>query len=83
MSYNTNHIEANSVEVLYLLQLKLYLKIIGIPYLVENTNTSITADFVEAIIKKNYIFNNITIASRPCIIKVSSKSDMAIIWLDI
>ena len=38
---------------------------------------------VEAIIKNNHIFNNIAIASRPRVIKISPKSDIAIIWLDI
>jgi len=38
---------------------------------------------VEDIIKKNYIFNNIVLAFKPHIIKVSPKSDMAIIWVDI
>jgi len=46
-------------------------------------NTPLTSNVVEDIIKKNHIFNNIALASRPCIIKVSSKSDMAIIWVDI
>ena len=46
-------------------------------------NTSLTSDMVEIILKNNYIFNNISIASQPRVIKISSKSDMAIIWLDI
>ena len=76
---NMNYIEADSVEVLWLSQSKSYLKIIGILYFAENTNTPITADVVEAIIKKNHIFNNIALASRSWVIKVSPKSDMAII----
>ena len=56
---NTNHIIAKGVEVPHLPQSKSYFKIIGISYLKENTNTSITADMVEDILKKNYIFNNI------------------------
>jgi len=59
------------------------LKIIDISYLLENTNTPISTDVVESIIKSNYIFNNIVVASKPYIIKVSPNSDMAIIWLDI
>ena len=74
-----NHIEADSVEVLWLSQSKSYLKIIGILYFAENTDTPITADVVEAIIKKNHIFNNIALASRSWVIKVSPKSDIAII----
>jgi len=46
-------------------------------------STSITSNVVEDIIKKNYIFNNIILASKSCIIKVSPKSDMAIVWMDI
>ena len=76
---NTNHIEVNEVKVPCLPQLKLYLKIISISYLVENTNTSISADIVEEIIKSNHIFNNIVIASKSYIIKVSSKSNIVII----
>jgi len=76
---NVNYIKADEVKVPYLPQLKSYLKIIGVPYLVENTNTPITADSVKVIIKSNQIFNNITITSRLCIIKVSPKSDIAII----
>ena len=42
-----------------------------------------SADIVKSIIKSNHIFNNIVIASRPLIIKVSPKSNIAIIWLNI
>jgi len=78
---NANHIEANEIEVLWLSQSKSDLKIINIPYLGENTNIPITSDIVKYIIKKNHIFNNIVL--KPCIIKVSPKLDMAIIWLNI
>jgi len=76
---NANYIEADNIKVPCLPQLKSYLKIIGISYLLKNTNTSIALDVVEAIIKNNHIFNNIAIASRPRVIKISPKSDMAII----
>ena len=76
---NANHIKVDKVKVPYLSQLKLYLKIIDISYLVENTNTFISADIVEEIIKSNYIFNNIVIASRLHIIKISPKSNIVII----
>ena len=78
-----NQIDSENVETPWLLQSKSYLKIIGILYLLENTNTPISADMVEMIIKSNYIFNNITVTFKPRIIKVFSKLDMAIIWLDI
>jgi len=41
------------------------------------------SDMVEDIIKKNYIFDNIVLASRLQVIKVFPKLNMAIIWIDI
>ena len=38
---------------------------------------------VEEIIRGSHIFNNIILASKLCIIKVSPKSDIAIVWMDI
>jgi len=76
---NVNYIKAEGVNVPQLLQFKSYLKITGIPYLREDANTPITSDVVKDIIKKNYIFNNIVLASKPQIIKVFLKSDMDII----
>ena len=73
---NFNHINLDGVNISHLPQLKFYLKIISILYLVENTNIPILLDIVEEIIKNNHIFNNITVASRPHIIKVSSKLDI-------
>ena len=73
----------DGVEVLRLPQSKSYLKIISIPYLQENIITPIILSVVEDVIKKNHIFNNIILISKPCIIKVSPKLDMAIIWIDI
>jgi len=40
-------------------------------------------DVIKTIIKNNYIFNNIIIASRLGVIKISPKLDIAIIWLDL
>jgi len=80
---NTVCIEAKHVELPRLPQSKSYLKIIGILYLSEHTNTHITLDDVERILKSNYIFNDIFLASKSRIIKVFPKSDMSIIWIDI
>ena len=71
------------VQVLRLSQSKSYLKIIEIPYFRNNTNLSITPDIVKSIIKSNHIFNNLSLTSRPRIIKVSSKYNIAIVWIDI
>ena len=56
---------------------------IGISYIRENDNTPITSEVVEKIIKKSHIFNNIVLVSRSYIIKISPRSNMAIIWIDI
>jgi len=76
---NANYIKAKEVEVSYLPQSKSYLKIISISYLGKFTNTSITSEVVQEIIKKIYIFNNITLASKSHVIKVSPKLDISII----
>jgi len=38
---------------------------------------------IESIIKSTHIFNNIRIASKLYVIKISPKSDMSIVWIDI
>jgi len=78
-----NHINSNNVESLRLSQSKLYLKIISLSYLQENIINSMNASVVEKLLKKNHIFNNISLASKPRVIKISLKSNMAIIWIDI
>jgi len=80
---NANQINAESVQAPRLPQSKSYLKIIGLPYLIENMNVPLNSEVVEKILKNNHIFNNILLTSRPRIIKISPKSDMAIVWLDI
>ena len=47
----------------HLSQSKSYLKIIGIPYLVENTNVPINSSYIENIIKNTYFFNNVILVS--------------------
>jgi len=49
---STKHIKVEGIKVLQLSQSNLYLKIIGIPYIRENTNTPITSEIVEEIIKR-------------------------------
>ena len=56
---NTYNIKTNHVESPRLSQSKSFLKIICIPYISESTNTYISTENVEKIIKENHIFNNI------------------------
>ena len=73
----------DQIELPRLPQSKSYLKIVSIPYLSEVTNTYLSSDNVEKILKANRIFNNIVLALKPRVIKVTPKSDISIIWIDI
>ena len=65
-------------------QSKSYLKIISIIYfsngkIQEHLNTS----DVKTVLKQNQIFDDIKLVSRPRVIKVLSRLDMSIVWIDI
>ena len=63
---------------------KSYLKIIGILFFPHaNSQEKLTSNDIKMILKQNNIFDNISLASKPRVIKVSPKSDMSIVWLDI
>ena len=79
-----NDIDTTNIDIPCLLQLKSYLKIIGIPYFPhDNLNEHLIPNEVKDIIKQNQIFDNIVLILKLQIIKVSPKSDMSIIWIDI
>ena len=81
---NSEDINALQVDKPCLPQSKSYLKIIGIPYFSHgNSQDRLTSSDVETILKQNQIFDNINLASKPRVIKVSPKLDMSIIWIDI
>ena len=81
---NSNNINSLQVEELRLPKSKSYLKIIDILYYSHaNSQEKLTSNDIETILKQNHIFDNISLASKPRVIKVSLKSDMAIVWLDI
>ena len=83
--YIKNSLLNNGDQVFFpwLPQSKSYLKIVGIPFLNKQSNICISPEDMEKILKNNHIFNNIVLTSKPRVIKVSPKSDMAIIWIDI
>jgi len=78
---NSNNIDSKAIQSLCLLKSKSYLKIIELPYM--GKNGFITPNSIKSVLKEMHIFNNIILASKPHIIKVSPKSDMVIIWVDI
>jgi len=67
----------------HLPQSKSYLKILGLLYLLKNTNTPINSEIIKNIIKTTHIFNNIKVVLKLHVCKVSPKFNMAIIWIDI
>ena len=82
---NSNDVNSLQVEDTCLPMSKLYLKITGIPYFpyADNHQTKLTLNDIEIILKQNHIFDNISLASKLRVIKVSLKSDMALVWIDI
>ena len=71
--------DAEQVSSPRLLQSKSYLKIIGILYINKKTNSCISSDNIKNVLKNNHLFNDIILASKPRVIKLSPKSNMAII----
>ena len=80
---NLNNVDSSNMMSLRLSQSKSYLKILDILYFVENTNLLLTSNIIEKFIKTTHIFNDVVLASYLYIIKTSSKSDIAVIWIDI
>jgi len=81
---NSNDINSLQVEDARLSMSKSYLKITGIPYYpYSDHQTKLTSNDIEHILKQNHIFGNISLASKLRVIKVSPKSDMALVWIDI
>ena len=78
-----NNMDLENMSCHWLPHSKSYFKILGVLYLLENTNVLITSEVIEEVIKNIYIFNNIVLASCSHIIKASPKSDMAVIWVNI
>jgi len=81
---SSNDINSLQVEEPCLPKSKSYLKIIGILFFPHaNSQEKLSSNDIETTLKQNHIFNNISLASKPRVIKVSLKSDMAIVWIDI
>jgi len=74
-----NNINSNNIMSSCLSQSKSYLKILGISYYLANTNSPITSNIVEEMIKNTHVFNDVILVSHPCIIKAFPKSNMSII----
>ena len=76
---NSNNINTLQVNELWLPKSKSYLKITGTLYYPHNNSQEyLTSNDIETVLKQNQIFDNILLASKPKVIKVSPKSDMSI-----
>ena len=81
---NLNNINSLQVDKPWLPKSKSYLKITSIPFFPHaNSQEKLTSDNIEVILKQNHIFDNISLASKLRVIKVSPKSDMTIVWINI
>jgi len=81
---NSNDINSLQVDEPHLPKSKSYLKITGIPFFPHpNSQERLTSNDIETILKQNHIFDNISLTSKLRVIKVSPKSDMSIVWIDI
>jgi len=81
---NSNNVNALQVDEPWLPKSKSYLKITGILYYPHNNSQEyLTSNDIKTVLKQNQIFDNISLASKPRVIKVSPKSDMSIMWINI
>ena len=75
------NINSDSIESPHLPKSKSYMKIIGLLYKINQD--VISSNFIEGVLKETHLFNSVVLASKPRVIKVSPKSDMAVVWVDI
>jgi len=66
-----------------LLQSKSFLKVLGILYWDSKTSLPVTSAQVAEALSSSPLFEGITLASMPCIIKALPSSNMSVVWIDI
>ena len=76
-----NNINPISIVTPHLPKSKSYMKIVRLPY--NSELGIITPDFIEGVLKETHLFKDATLASKPRVIKASSKSNKAVVWVDI
>ena len=65
------------IEGLHLPKSKLYMKIVRLPH--KTKQGVIIPDYIEGVFKETYLFKDVVLASKLCVIKASPKSDTAVI----
>ena len=71
------NVDSDSIKSLHLPKSKSYMKIIGLPYKIEQD--IIFPDYIEGILKETHLFKDVMLASKPHVIKASPKLDMAVV----
>ena len=70
-----------SIESPHLPKSKSYMKIIRLPY--SSELGVLSPDYIEGILVKSHLFKDMTLVSKPHVIKASPKLDKAVVWVDI
>ena len=78
---NIKNVNLDLIEGLCLPKSKSYIKIIGLPY--KTNQEVITPNYIEGVLKELHLFKDIVLASKLHIMKVSPKSDIVVVWVDI
>ena len=78
---NIKNVNSDSIKSPCLPRSKSYMKIIGLSYKIKQG--VISPNYIKGVLKEMHLFKDIVLASKPYIIKVSPKSDMAVVWVDI
>ena len=76
-----DNINLDLIEGPHLPKSKSFMKIIGLFY--NSKWEVLTPDFIKGVLKEIHLFKDVMLASKPCVIKVFSKSNMAVVWVDI
>jgi len=78
---NVQNINPDSIESPHLPKSKSYTKIVGLLY--SSELEVMTSDIIKGALKDSHLFKDVILASKPCIIKASPKSNKAVVWVDI
>ena len=78
---NIKNVNSDSIKSPCLPRSKTYMKIIGLSYKIKQG--VISPNYIKGVLKEMHLFKDIVLVSKPYIIKVSPKSDMTVVWVDI
>ena len=76
-----DNINSDSIKGPYLPNFKSFMKIIRLPY--NSKQEVLTLNFIKGVLKETYLFKDIVLALKPCIIKAFPKSNMVMVWVNI